>query len=192
MQSRLKTRCPAYYCNAVWVLGWTAGEVEQCLQELNGGTSYRTTPLTIVPFDLALRWGLLVVRLLDENEDIFVPPRFCGRSRTERRRERRRASKAKSKAIESMAGAQTIPLKGENVVANLNGAEAAWHTLFMGHGAVQRISAVAEKVRTSEGLHLCMICECSVRFSRLTASGQVALGLFSNAMFSTSHAPQPL
>ena len=31
------------------LLGWTAGEVEQCLQELNGGTSYRTTPLTIVP-----------------------------------------------------------------------------------------------------------------------------------------------
>ena len=90
------------YCNGVLVLGWTVGEVEQCLQELNDGSSYRTTPLTVVPFDLALRWGLFVVRLLDENEDIFVPPRFCGRSRTQRRRERRRASKAKSKAIESM------------------------------------------------------------------------------------------
>ena len=66
----LTSDAPEYYCNAVLVLGWTASEVEQCLQELNDGTSYRTTPLTIVPFDLALRWGLLVVRLLDENEDI--------------------------------------------------------------------------------------------------------------------------
>ena len=108
----LKSDGPAYYCNAVWVLGWTAGEVEQCLQELNGGTSYRTTPLTIVPFDLALRWGLLVVRLLDENEDISVPPRFCGHSRTARRRERRRASKAKSKAIEAYS---SLPADGHEL-----------------------------------------------------------------------------
>ena len=114
----LKSDGPAYSCNAVWVLGWTAGEVEQCLQELNGGTSYRTTPLTIVPFDLALRWGLLVVRLLDENEDIFVPPRFCGRSRTERRRERRRASKAKSKAIEAYS---SLPADGHEIEALQNG-----------------------------------------------------------------------
>ena len=91
-----------------------------------------------------------------------------------------------------MTGPQTIPLKGENVVANLNGAEAAWHTLFMGHDAVQRISAVAEEVGISEGLRRCMMCECSVMFSRLTASGQVALGLFSSAMLSISHTPQPL
>ena len=110
----LKSDGPAYYCNAVWVLGWTAGEVEQCLQELNGGTSYRTTPLTIVPFDLALRWGLFVVRLLDENE----PPRFCGRSRTERRRERRRASKAKSKAIEAYS---SLPADGHEIEALQNG-----------------------------------------------------------------------
>jgi hypothetical protein len=114
----LKSDGPAYYCNAVWVLGWTAGEVEQCLQELNGGTSYRTTPLTIVPFDLALRWGLLVVRLLDENEDIFVPPRFCGHSRTARRRERRRASKAKSKAIEAYS---SLPADGHEIEALQNG-----------------------------------------------------------------------
>ena len=114
----LKSDGPAYYCNAVWVLGWTAGEVEQCLQELNGGTSYRTTPLTIVPFDLALRWGLLVVRLLDENEDISVPPRFCGHSRTARRRERRRASKAKSKAIEAYS---SLPADGHEIEALQNG-----------------------------------------------------------------------
>ena len=78
------------------MLGWTVGEVEQCLQELNDGSSYRTTPLTIVPFDLALRWGLFVVRLLDENEDIPEVPR-----RRRRCRRHTRASKAKSKASAS-------------------------------------------------------------------------------------------
>ena len=114
----LTSDAPEYYCNAVLVLGWTASEVEQCLQELNDGTSYRTTPLTIVPFDLALRWGLLVVRLLDENEDISVPPRFCGHSRTARRRERRRASKAKSKAIEAYS---SLPADGHEIEALQNG-----------------------------------------------------------------------
>lgn len=83
------------YCNGVLVLGWTVGEVEQCLQELNDGSSYRTTPLTVVPFDLALRWGLLVVRLLDENEDILEVPR-----RRRRCRRHTRASKAQPRAMQ--------------------------------------------------------------------------------------------
>ena len=52
--------------------GWTLTEELEMRREIAGpaaDTSYRTTPARVVPFDRLLRWGLLVVALLDENAD---------------------------------------------------------------------------------------------------------------------------
>ncbi len=39
------------------------------LQEITDGTDYRTAPARIVPGDVVLRWGLVVVGLLDDTMD---------------------------------------------------------------------------------------------------------------------------
>ena len=57
----------------VWerpALGWTLTEALEMRREIHGpaaSTSYRTSPLWIVSSDPLLRWGLLVVDLLDEH-----------------------------------------------------------------------------------------------------------------------------
>jgi len=55
----------------------------------------------------------------------------------------------------------------------------------MRHGAIcartSRISTVVEKLTIGEGPHRFMCCESNIKGSRLSASGCVTLGLFSNA-----------
>ena len=56
--------------------GWTLTEAEALLREIEGPdplTSYLTPPERIVPSDIILRWGLLVVASLDEAADEPLP-----------------------------------------------------------------------------------------------------------------------
>ena len=61
--------------------GWTLIEALELHREISGPdsqTSYQTEPLRVVPCDLALRWGLLIVSLLDENADfVFLGDAPC-------------------------------------------------------------------------------------------------------------------
>ena len=55
--------------------GWTLTEALEVHREISGPdsqTSYQTEPLRVVPCDLALRWGLLIVSLLDETADFVT------------------------------------------------------------------------------------------------------------------------
>ena len=66
--------------------GWTLTEALEVYREVAGPDSqmsYQTEPLRIVPCDLALRWGLMVVSLLDEIADfVFRKPEWrTGRTR---------------------------------------------------------------------------------------------------------------
>ena len=60
--------------------GWTLIEALEVHREISGPdsqTSYQTEPLRVVPCDLALRWGLLIVSLLDETADfVFRKPEW--------------------------------------------------------------------------------------------------------------------
>ena len=60
--------------------GWTLTEALEVYRKVAGPDSqmsYQTEPLRIVPCDLALRWGLMVVSLLDETADfVFRKPEW--------------------------------------------------------------------------------------------------------------------
>ena len=59
--------------------GWTFIEALEYHREISGPSqaSYLTEPLRVVPCDLALRWGLLIVSLLDETADfVFRKPEW--------------------------------------------------------------------------------------------------------------------
>ena len=66
--------------------GWTFIEALEYHREISGPysqASYLTVPLRVVPCDLDLRWGLLIVSCLDENGDfVFRKPSWRkGRTR---------------------------------------------------------------------------------------------------------------
>ena len=60
--------------------GWTLIGALELHREISGPdsqTSYQTEPLRVVPCDLALRWGLLIVSLLDETANfVFRKPEW--------------------------------------------------------------------------------------------------------------------
>ena len=56
--------------------GWTLIEALELQREIEGPAPWnQAEPLRVVPYDLALRWGLLIVSLLDETADfVFLGP----------------------------------------------------------------------------------------------------------------------
>ena len=64
--------------------GWTLIEALELQREIEGPAPWnQAEPLRVVPYDLALRWGLLIVSLLDETADfVFRKPEWRkGRTR---------------------------------------------------------------------------------------------------------------